>query len=198
VGPGLASRGWQPFQVKPPVEPMLAADRTAAPAKWRQAKRQEEIVPLKIFACGYRLCGRRTDSAASYPPLEGRAIAYDQFQPCVDTVVAWQISQRVVPANALRTQGPITPGLKREKRPLLQCRNENPRRRDERNCAHAGVPAFAGTTHLKRRAYENSICDGPGSTLRQRKLAPRIGACRLNRTPEAVPIVFARVGSRSA
>ena len=48
--------------------------------------------------------------------------------------------------SSLRTQGPITPGLKSEKSPLLQCRNESPRGRDERNCAHAGVPAFAGTT----------------------------------------------------
>src|SRR6266850_651930 len=30
--------------------------------------------------------------------------------------------------SSLRTQGPITPGLKSEKRPLLQCRNESPRR----------------------------------------------------------------------
>jgi hypothetical protein len=89
VGPGPASPEWRPFQAKLPVEPMPTADRTAAPAKWRQEKRQEEIVPLKSFACGYRLVGRRTHSAASYPPLEGRAIAYDQLQPCVDTVVAW-------------------------------------------------------------------------------------------------------------
>src|ERR1700692_3873794 len=30
--------------------------------------------------------------------------------------------------SSLRTQGPITPGLKSEKKPLLQCRNESPRR----------------------------------------------------------------------
>jgi hypothetical protein len=58
VGPGLASREWQPFQVKLPAEPMPAAARTAAPGKWRQEqrqeKRQEKIVPL-MFACGYRL-----------------------------------------------------------------------------------------------------------------------------------------------
>src|SRR6266700_1246697 len=53
------------------------------------------------------------------------------------------ISQRVVPANA----GTHHPWPKKEKRPLLKCRNESPRRRDERNCAHAGVPACAGTTH---------------------------------------------------
>jgi hypothetical protein len=58
VGPGLASREWQPFQAKLPVEPMPPAARTTAPAKWRQAKgqekRREKIVPL-MFACGYRL-----------------------------------------------------------------------------------------------------------------------------------------------
>src|SRR5258705_13947906 len=30
--------------------------------------------------------------------------------------------------SSLRTQGPITPGLKSEKRPLLECRSESPRR----------------------------------------------------------------------
>jgi hypothetical protein len=30
--------------------------------------------------------------------------------------------------SSLRTQGPITPGLKSEERPLLQRRNESPRR----------------------------------------------------------------------
>jgi hypothetical protein len=58
VGPGLASREWQPFQAKLPVEPMPPVARTAAPPKWRQEKRQgkrwEKIVPL-MFACGYRL-----------------------------------------------------------------------------------------------------------------------------------------------
>src|SRR4051794_26879445 len=34
--------------------------------------------------------------------------------------------------SSLRTQGPITPGVKGEKRPLLECRSESPRRRDER------------------------------------------------------------------
>src|SRR5882757_9451139 len=54
---------------------------------------------------------------------------------------------RSLSGSSLRTQGPITPGFKSKERPLLRCRNESPRRRDERNCAHAGVPAFAGTTH---------------------------------------------------
>jgi len=62
VGPGLASREWQPFQAKLPVEPMPAAVRTGLKTRprqekrqeKRQAKHQEKIVPLR-FACGYRL-----------------------------------------------------------------------------------------------------------------------------------------------
>src|SRR6267378_5401 len=34
--------------------------------------------------------------------------------------------------SSLRAQGPITPGLESEKRPLLECRSESLRRRDER------------------------------------------------------------------
>ena len=177
MGPGLASREWQPFQVKLPVEPMPGAPRTAAPASQRQGKRQEKrhekrrekIVPL-MFACGYRLGGRRTDSAASYPPLEGRAIAYDQLQPCVDTVV---ISHDLSAGRPCERRDPHVDGLKREKRLWLRCRNESPRRMG---------PCVRSDDTLERYAYENSICDGPGSTLRQRKLAPRIGACRLNGT----------------
>jgi len=62
VGPGLAGREWQPFQVKLPVGPMPGADRTGLKTRprqekrqeKRQAKHQEKIVPLR-FACGYRL-----------------------------------------------------------------------------------------------------------------------------------------------
>ena len=62
MGPGLASREWQPFPAKLPVEPMQGAVRTQAQASQRQEKRQakrqakhqEKIVPLR-FACGYRL-----------------------------------------------------------------------------------------------------------------------------------------------
>jgi hypothetical protein len=77
-------------------------------------------------------------------PLAGRAIAHNQLQPCVDTVVA---SRDLSAGRPCERRDPSPLGLKREKRPLLKCRNESPRRRDERNCAHAGVPAFAGTTH---------------------------------------------------
>jgi hypothetical protein len=71
VGPGLASREWQPFQAKLPVEPMPAADRTGLKTRphqekrqeKRQAKHQEKIVLLR-FACGYRL---GADSRAGTP-----------------------------------------------------------------------------------------------------------------------------------
>jgi len=62
------------------------------------------------------------------------------------------ISQRVV----LRTQGPITPGLKVKKKASAPVPDESPRRRDERNCAHAGVPAFAGRLIEASRVW-NSI-----------------------------------------
>jgi hypothetical protein len=48
---------------------------------------------------------------------------------------------------SLRTQGPITPGLKSEKGLGSSAGTRARAGRDERNCAHAGVPAFAGTTH---------------------------------------------------
>src|SRR6266576_3780523 len=67
----------------------------------------------------------------------------------------WSGFAQSLSGSSLRTQGPTTLGLKSEKRPLLQCRNESPRRRDERNCAHAGVPAFAGTT--RRNAIHRKI-----------------------------------------
>jgi hypothetical protein len=68
VGPGLASREWQPFPAKLPVEPMQGAVRTQAQASQRQEKRQakhqEKIVPLR-FACGYRLGADSRDGALS-------------------------------------------------------------------------------------------------------------------------------------
>ena len=50
-------------------------------------------------------------------------------------------------SSSLRKQGPITPNV-RGCRQLLNSifKTRIHRRRDERNCAHAGVPAFAGTT----------------------------------------------------
>ncbi len=48
--------------------------------------------------------------------------------------------------SSLRTQGPITPGRKSEERPLLQCRNESPRRIG---------PCVRRDDSLIRHAYEN-------------------------------------------
>jgi len=45
------------------------------------------------------------------------------------------------PASSRRKPGPITPGVDCNKRHLQRCQNASPRHRDERNCAHAGVPA---------------------------------------------------------
>jgi len=72
VGPGLASREWQPFQAKLPVEPMPAAVRTRLKTRPRQEKRQEKhqakhrekFVPLR-FACGYRLAADSRGGALS-------------------------------------------------------------------------------------------------------------------------------------
>src|SRR5260370_32192594 len=47
--------------------------------------------------------------------------------------------------SSLRTQGPITPGLKSKKRPLLECRSESPRR--------------MGPCVRRDDLLENSICD---------------------------------------
>src|ERR1700681_804162 len=47
--------------------------------------------------------------------------------------------------SSLRTQGPITPGRRSEKRPLLKCRSESPRRMDP--CVR------------RDDSLENSICD---------------------------------------
>ena len=69
---------------------------------------------------------------------------------------------RAICGSSLRTQGPITPGVKSEEGPLLQRQNESPRRRDERNCAHAGVPepaigpAIAGPIGSQGRLVEMS------------------------------------------
>src|SRR6202022_4504036 len=49
-------------------------------------------------------------------------------------------------SSSLRTQGPITTDVYCRQRQLPRCPFRGPRRRDERNRAHAGVPAFAGTT----------------------------------------------------
>src|ERR1700730_10187674 len=49
-------------------------------------------------------------------------------------------------ASSRRRPGPIAPGVNCYGRHQTGCENESPRRPDERNCAHAGVPAFAGTT----------------------------------------------------
>ena len=43
--------------------------------------------------------------------------------------------------SSSRTRGPITPGVNRDRRHPPHCSKVSPRRRDERNCAHAGVPA---------------------------------------------------------
>jgi hypothetical protein len=72
VGPGLASREWQPFRAKLPVEPMPGAVRTGLKKRprqekrqaKRQAKHQEKLVPLR-FACGYRLGADSRDGALS-------------------------------------------------------------------------------------------------------------------------------------
>src|ERR1700682_3352802 len=61
------------------------------------------------------------------------------------------ISQRVVPANA----GSHHPWPQSEKRPLLQCRNESPRRMG---------PCVRRDDSLIRHAYENSICDSPAAS----------------------------------
>jgi hypothetical protein len=54
---------------------------------------------------------------------------------------------RSLSRSSLRTQGPITPGLKSEKRPLLECRSESPRR--------------MGPCVRRDDLLENSICDSP-------------------------------------
>src|SRR5882672_6810196 len=79
---------------------------------------------------------------------QGRDSSAGQITRCRRRPMSHGLAYGIFPPNesSLRTQGPITPGLKSEKRPPLQCQNESPRGRDERNCAHAGVPAFAGTT----------------------------------------------------
>src|ERR1700674_3615447 len=59
---------------------------------------------------------------------------------------------RSLSGSSLRTQGPITPGLKSEERPLLPCRNESPRRMG---------PCVRRDDSLKRHAYGKSICDSP-------------------------------------
>src|SRR5216684_237033 len=55
----------------------------------------------------------------------------------------------------------------------------------------AVVALLQSRRHARPRQPERSIC--LQEPWLRRKLAPRIGACRLDRTPEAVPIVFARV-----
>src|SRR5882724_1972253 len=70
---------------------------------------------------------------------------------------------RTLSGSSLRTQGPTTPGFRGKERPLLQCRNESPRRMG---------PCVRRDDSLIRYAYENSICDSPslasgrGSALR--------------------------------
>jgi len=121
-----------------------------------------------------------------------RAIAYDQRQPMV---VASHISQRVVPANA----GP-SPCLKSEKKALLQCRNESPRRANERNCAHAG------SLRRRTRLIENSICDSPalaerGEVIRSasivsRRQAPGSHKIRVHRRRIHRVLIGQRAGKR--
>src|ERR1700737_4850237 len=64
------------------------------------------------------------------------------LEPYVDAVVA---SYKSLSRSSLRTQGPITPGLRSEKRPLLKCRSESPRR--------------MGPCVRRDDSLENSICD---------------------------------------
>src|SRR5467141_4892941 len=91
--------------------------------------------------------------------------------------------------SSLRTQGPITPGLKSDKRPLLQCRNESPRRRDERNlrsrwgpCVRRddslkipyaiALPLRAGLSHVQEHVDEETVV--PGGTF---EFAAQRGLC---------------------
>src|SRR5216684_2549917 len=81
----------------------------------------------------------------------GRGIAHGWIERRVDTIGF----ARVLSGSSLRTQGPITPGLKSKKRPLLQCQNENPRRmgpcvrRDDSLKCHAKQTRFVCGPHRK-------------------------------------------------
>src|SRR5258705_3063341 len=113
----------------------------------------EERVAAHVGRVGSRLDGILHGFKAK--PITIKRARLSKKSPCPASGRKRRPFAQSLSGSSLRTQGPITPGLKSDKRPLLQCRNESPRRRDERNCAHAGVPAFAGTTHCK------SICDSP-------------------------------------
>jgi hypothetical protein len=100
------------------------------------------------------------------------------------------------PQSSLRTQGPITPGLKSEKRSLPNCPNESPRRRDERSCAHAGVPAFAGTTDVDSIFKEQKATHARGAIAPEPCMTVRPGGrgeCRVLAAPAASRAKF--VGS---
>src|SRR5258705_7983620 len=81
--------------------------------------------------------------------------------------------------SSLRTQGPITPDLESEKRPLLECRSESPRRRDERFALTLGSLRFAGTTMVTMN------CQGFG--FQRAKTQIRVLAARCARALHEMP-----------
>src|SRR6266550_8871620 len=79
---------------------------------------------------------------------------------------------RSLSGSSLRTQGPVTPGRKSEERPLLQCRNESPRRmgpcvrRDDSLIRHAYENPYAIPLRLRGRV-------GVGALSKQRRRRPK-------------------------
>src|SRR5260370_26573068 len=78
-------------------------------------------------------------------PFAGRGVAMSAIALTRGSLLS-QGRRLTFTSSSLRTQGPITTDVCWWQRQLPQCPFRGPRRRDERNRAHAGVPAFAGTT----------------------------------------------------
>src|ERR1700687_535136 len=78
-------------------------------------------------------------------PFPGRVVAMSAIALTRGSLLS-QGRRLTFTSSSLRTQGPITTDVCCWQRQLPQWPFPGPRRGDERNRAHAGVPAFAGTT----------------------------------------------------
>src|SRR5258707_3241756 len=97
----------------------------------------------------------RTRSPDTVTSARSTGAAMTSLRTCADAAAGSAASSAVASkternTSSLRTQGPITPGLKSEKRPLLECRSESPRR--------------MGPCVRRDDLLENSICDSPAAS----------------------------------
>src|SRR5712675_836700 len=76
-------------------------------------------------------CGWRPHPTGLWPATLPTSAGESHMTELSSTLIGRGLVQSLS-RSSLRTQGPITPGLESEKRPLLECRSESPRRRDER------------------------------------------------------------------